>query len=101
MKVYVVVQMRCGDIVSMHKMFTERLKAFEYLSKVKDTETSWWKILEFEDSKISVGMTYDVVTRVSWDKSNRATIEEIYDHGYDIPRHFNGRHYFVDYLLCE
>ena len=44
---------------------------------------------------------YDVVLRVSWEKSNRATIEGVYDNGYDIPDKFSGRHYFVETLLCE
>lgn len=100
MMIYIVVQLRCGDMVSMHRMFTDKSKAYKYLSNVKDTETSWWKVVQFEMNAI-LDKEYDVVLRVNWEKSNRATIEEIYDHGYDIPDKFSGRHYFVETLLCE
>lgn len=100
MLVYTVIQLRAGDMVSMHKMYTEKAKAFEYLSTVKDTETSWWKVLEFE-SNVVLNREYDIVVRVSWEKSNRATIETIYDHGYDISQKYSGRHYFIETLKCE
>ena len=100
MLVYIVVQLRCGDIVSMHKMFTEKANAFQYMSTAKDSQTSWWKVVEFE-SNVVLGRAYDIVLRVNWEKSNRVTIEEIYDHGYDIPQKFGGRHYFIETLLCE
>jgi hypothetical protein len=100
MMVYIVIQLRFGDMVSMHRMFTDKSKAFQYMSRAKDTETSWWKVAEF-DSNVVVGREYDIVVRVSWEKSNRATIEEIYDHGYDIPQKYSGRHYFIETLFCE
>lgn len=100
MMVYIVIQLRFGDMVSMHRMFTEKSKAFQYMSRAKDTETSWWKVVEF-DLHVVVGREYDIVVRVSWEKSNRATIEEIYDHGYDIPQKYSGRHYFIETLFCE
>ena len=100
MLVYIVVQLRCGDIVCMHKMFTEKANAFQYMSNAKDSQTSWWKVVEFE-SNVVLGRAYDIVLRVNWEKSNRVTIEEIYDHGYDIPQKFGGRHYFIETLLCE
>lgn len=101
MRVYIVIQLRFGDIVSMHRMFAEKSNAFHYMSNVKDTETSWWKVVEFESRNLVLGTEYDTVVRVSWGKSNRATIEEIYDHGYDIPQKYSGRHYFIETLLCE
>ncbi len=100
MMVYIVIQLRCGDVVSMHRMFTEKSKAFQYMSNAKDTETSWWKVVQFE-SNVVQKREYDVIVRVSWEKSNRATVEQIYDHGYDIPEKFGGRHYFIETLLCE
>jgi hypothetical protein len=99
--VFIVLQMRCGDIISMHKMFIQRIEAFKYLSTVKDTETSWWKIVEFKNNFVKINNKYDIVIRVSWKRSNRATVEEIYDNGYDIPDKFNGSNYFVDTLVCE
>jgi hypothetical protein len=100
MKVFMVIQLRFGDMVSMHKMFTEKSNAFQYICNAKDTETSWWKVVEF-DSNVVVGREYDIVVRVNWEKSNRATVEEIYDHGYDIPHKYGGRHYFIETLRCE
>jgi hypothetical protein len=100
MKVFVVIQLRFGDMVSMHRMFTNKSNAFQYISNATDTETSWWKVVEF-DSNVVPDREYDVIVRVSWEKSNRATIEEIYDHGYDIPQKYSGRHYFIETLRCE
>jgi hypothetical protein len=101
MMVYIVLQLRCGDIISMHKMFTQKIEAFKYLSTVKDTETSWWKIVEFKTNFVKINNNYDVVVRVNWKGSNRAFVEDIYDHGYDIPDKFNSSSYFVETLLCE
>jgi hypothetical protein len=97
---YIVMQIRSGDLVVMHRMFTNKTYAYEYLYQLPDTSTSWWKVLEVFDENLVGGETYDIAVKVRWGTSNRVTYLGAYQPGC-VPQQIlndNNYQYFVQNL---
>jgi len=101
MKAYLVVQLRRGDIVIMHKLFAERQSAFVYMSQANDTVSSWWKVVEVDANQVYVGNPCEIVMDVAWDVDNRVKIIGVYPLD-QIPENIKQEDdYFVETLVCE
>ena len=97
---YLVVQMRSGDMIAMHRMFSTRGGAFQYLADCQDSETSWWKVVELDSNDIQHGLPVDIVLRVRWETSNRVTFIGAYQPGH-IPEQYSSDHYFAETLTLS
>ena len=100
MLAYLVIQLRSGDMIAMRRMFSNRPAAFAYLAEQRDTETSWWKVVELDSTDIQFGLPVDIVLRVRWETSNRVTFIGAYQPGF-IPPQYSSDHYFAETLTLS
>lgn len=101
MKAYLVVQLRRGDIVVMHKLFAERQNAFMYMFQANDSVSSWWKVVEVDANLVYVGNPCEIVLDVAWDSTNRVKVIGVYPLNQLPPAIKDEDDYFVETLVCE
>jgi hypothetical protein len=100
MKAYLVLQLRRGDMISMHKLYSNPAYAWNYLSHVQDTDSSWWKVLEIDEPNLQPNTPMDIVIRVRWETSN--TVK--YVGGFtprNVPPQYDEDRYFAETLTLE
>lgn len=97
---FLVLQLRSGDMVSMHRLFLSRNSAWQYLMQAADTSTSWWKILEIPDANLDVNNNVEIAIRVRWETSNRVTYVGTYAPN-NAPNNLDSEDIFVELMLVH
>jgi len=81
MSVFVVLQVRFGDMLTMFRMYTERSKAFQFIEYTRgELDSAWWKVIEIPCTAV-VGREYEVVLNIDWDSTNRVECIGVYEKG--------------------
>ena len=101
MSVFIVLQLRLGDMLSIVRMYTDRSKAFGYIENVRgEADSAWWKVLEIPYIA-AVGREYEVVLNVDWETSNRVTCIGVYEKGCIPDDTLRRDDYNAETLTCE
>jgi len=96
-----VVSLRGGDDVIMHGLYLHRAQAFQYMEAAFDSSTTWWKVVPVESNELQYNLESEIVLRVRWGTSNRATVMGVYQPGM-VPAGFvRNDTYTVQRLVCR
>ena len=101
MSVYIVLQLRFGDMVSMLRMYSDRTKAFRFMEDFTgETDNTWWKIAEFRTNAVA-GRQYEVVLNVQWESCNTVECIGIYEKDHIPVEVLRRDDYSAETLTCE